>query len=102
VREEHGRRGEAELGRIAGLAEARGVSIAVELVAGEFLRLSLAAAERVAPSEIFVARQDRPALSRLVIGSDVKRLARDASCDVNVYRAGDRDVRGRENGNKGP
>ena len=102
VREEHGRRGEAELGRIAGLAEARGVSIAVELVAGEFLRLSLAAAERVAPSEIFVARQDRPALSRLVIGSDVKRRARDASCDVNVYRAGDRDVRGRENGNKGP
>ncbi len=101
VREEHRRRGEAELGRIAGLAEERGVSLAVELVEGEFLRLSLAAAERIAPSEIFVARQDRPALSRLVIGSDVKRLARDASCDVNVYRAGERDAGGGEGGNRG-
>jgi len=109
VREEHRRRGEAELGRIAVLAEARGVSVSVELVVGDFLRLSLAAAERIAPSEIFVARQDRPALSRLVIGSDVKRLARDASCDVNVYRAGDRDPGsrrdsdsgGRENGSEG-
>ena len=90
VKEEHRRRGEAELGRIAGLAEARGVALSGELVEGEFLRLSLAAAERVAPIEIFVARQDRPALSRLVIGSDVKRLARDASCEVNVYRSDNR------------
>ena len=89
-------RGEAELGRIVGLAEVRGISLSVELVEGEFLRLSLAAAERVAPTEIFVARQDRPALSRLIIGSDVKRLKRDAGCDVNVYRAGDRGTGDRE------
>jgi nucleotide-binding universal stress UspA family protein len=101
VREEHRRRGEAELSRIAVLAEARGVPLAVELVEGEFLRLSLAAAERIAPTEIFVARQDRPALSRLVIGSDVKRLERNASCDVNVYRAEDRDAGSRGNGDKG-
>jgi nucleotide-binding universal stress UspA family protein len=90
VREEHRRRGEAELERIAGLATERGIPFVVELVAGEFLRSSLAAAERFAPDEIFVAQQDRPALSRLVIGSDVKRLERDAGCEVNVYRSGDR------------
>lgn len=96
VREEHRRRGAAELERIAGLAAPRGVALTVELVEGEFLRSSLAAAERLAPSEIFVAQQDRPALSRLVIGSDVKRLARDAECEVNVYHA-DRRTGGREN-----
>ncbi len=101
VREEYRRRANEEIEQIELIASERGIETTTEIVEGEFLRVSLAAAERLAPEEIFVARQERPALSRLVIGSDVKRLERNAECDVKVYRPDDGSLSGIGGGRKG-
>jgi nucleotide-binding universal stress UspA family protein len=85
MRREQERVGRGELTRIEGLAVERGVTVRTEFVVGEFLQRSLEAARREAAEAIFVARRDRPRLSRLVAGSPVNELRDSAPCTVLVH-----------------
>jgi nucleotide-binding universal stress UspA family protein len=97
MREEHERQGREELARVEGLATARGVKVRTRLVVGELVGCSLEAAEREAASAIFVTRRGRPAISRLVAGSAVRKLEEAAPCEVLVHDAGS--TAREENGN---
>ncbi|MBD3349300.1 MAG: hypothetical protein GF400_08925 [Candidatus Eisenbacteria bacterium] len=90
MREEQERQGREELARIERLAADRGVSVRTRLVKGEMVRCSLEEARREGASAIFVTRRDRPALSRLVVGSAVRDLEEAAPCRVLVHDAGSR------------
>lgn len=85
MRREQERQGRRELGRIEGAAASRGVAIRTEFVVGEFLQRSLEAAKHECAEAIFVARRDRPRLSRLVGGSPVDELRDAAPCTVLVH-----------------
>jgi nucleotide-binding universal stress UspA family protein len=91
IREEQERQGRSELERVAGLARDRGVHADTRLVRGEFLKCSLEAARAESADAIFVARRERPAISRLVNGSLAEELKSSAPCPVVI-----RDDRKRE------
>jgi len=85
VRREQELQGRRELERIERLAGSRGVAVRTEFVVGEFLTRSLEAAKRESAEAIFVARRDRPRISRLVQGSQVNELRDSAPCAVLVH-----------------
>ena len=89
MREEQTRQGREELNRVARLAEARGIAVRTEFVEGELVTCSLAAAGRESADAIFVARRERPALSRIVGGSAVNDLRNAARCRVLIHNPGD-------------
>ena len=88
MREEQERQGQEELARVKTLARDRGVEIRTRLVVGELVGCSLEAAQQEAASAIFVTRRVRPAISRLVAGSDVRELEQAAPCEVLVHDMG--------------
>jgi nucleotide-binding universal stress UspA family protein len=85
MRREQERQGKRALAGIEELARGSGVEVRTRLVVGEFLRTSLEAANQESPEAIFVARRDRPRLSRLVGGSPVNELKSTAPCAVLVH-----------------
>ncbi len=89
LRRERKRQGMLELGVIAGRAERRGIAHRTDLVEGDFLTRALEAAQSEAAEVIFVARRDRPALSRLVSGSQVDELRAAVKCKVMIHDGSD-------------
>jgi nucleotide-binding universal stress UspA family protein len=85
VRRERKRQGMQELADVARKAESAGVPCRTDLVEGEFVSRSLDAAQLEAPAVIYVARRERPALSRLVAGSPVEELKEAAPCEVQIH-----------------
>lgn len=85
MRREQELQGRRELGRIERLARDCGVAVRTDFVIGEFLSRSLEAARRESAEAIFVARRDRPRISRLVQGSPVNVLRDSAPCAVLVH-----------------
>ena len=92
MRREEARQGREELQRVTGLAETRGLSVRGELVEGEFVTCSLAAAARESADAIFVTRRERPALSRIVEGSAVKEIRSAADCRVLIHDVDEADT----------
>jgi nucleotide-binding universal stress UspA family protein len=88
VRRERKRQGTLDLADVARKAEQAGVPYRTELVEGEFVSRSLDAAQAEAPTVIYVARRERPALSRLVSGSPVEELKQAAPCEVTIHDNG--------------
>ena len=84
LRRERKRQGMLELADVSHLAEARGVLHRSDLVEGDFLTCALEAAQREAAEVIFVAKRERPAISRLVSGSEVEELKDAVTCKVMV------------------
>lgn len=93
MRREQERQGTRELERIRRAAEDRNTTCRTMLLEGDFLGRSLEVAEGEEADAIFVARRERPRLSRLVSGSQVNALRSCAPCRVLVV-----DGRGREGG----
>jgi nucleotide-binding universal stress UspA family protein len=91
MRREQERQGRRELERVAELAAGAGVEVRTEFVVGEFLQRSLEAARQESADAIFVARRDRPRLSRLVGGSPVNELKSTAPCAVLVHNGDEAD-----------
>lgn len=89
VRRERKRQGVGELADIVQRAEQRGISVRSDLVEGEFLTRALAAAQAEAPGVIFVAKRERPALTRLVSGSLAEELKEAAPCRVMIHEGDD-------------
>jgi nucleotide-binding universal stress UspA family protein len=89
VRRERKRQGVSELADIVEMAEQRGIAVRSDLVEGEFLTQALAAAQKEAPGVIFVAKRERPALTRLVSGSLAEELKEAAPCTVRIHEGGD-------------
>lgn len=85
MRREQERQGRGELERIEEAAKSLGVAIRTEFVVGEFVQRSLEAARQESAEAIFVARRDRPRLSRLVGGSPINELKSTAPCAVLVH-----------------
>ena len=85
VRREHKRRGDVVLAEIAAEAERRGIPCRTEFVEGDFLTRSLEAARKESAAVIFVAKRDRPAISRLVSGSEAQELKESAPCRVMIH-----------------
>jgi nucleotide-binding universal stress UspA family protein len=85
MRREQERQGRGELARIEALATTHGVVVRTDFVVGEFLQRSLEAARQESAEAIFVARRDRPRLSRLVGGSPINELRSTAPCAVLVH-----------------
>jgi nucleotide-binding universal stress UspA family protein len=89
MRRERKRQGSGELERICRAAEQRGVACRTELVEGDFLTRALEAAQRESATLIFVARRERPVLSRLMSRSQVDELKEAAPCRVLVHDGGE-------------
>jgi nucleotide-binding universal stress UspA family protein len=89
VRRERKRQAVGELAEVARRAAQAGVTCRTELVEGEFVSRALDAAQVEAPFVIYVARRGRPALSRLVSGSQVEELKEAAPCEVAILDNGD-------------
>lgn len=85
MRDEQVRQGKKELSRIADIAAERGIRFRTEFMEGEFVTASLEVATKEAADAIFVARRERPRLSRLVTGSAVSDLKDAAPCEVHVH-----------------
>lgn len=87
VRGEQERQGRQELARIEAEAERAGVSLSTSLVTGDFLSTSLEIARSETADVIFVARRERPRLSRLIGGSDAEDLRESAPCAVVIHES---------------
>lgn len=87
LRGEQERQGREELARIEREAERLGVRLTTKLVVGDFLSESLEVADTEAADVIFVARRERPRLSRLIGGSDAEDLRDSAPCRVVIHEA---------------
>lgn len=85
MRREQERQGRGELKKVEELAGSVGVAVRTEFAVGEFLQRSLEAARQESAEAIFVARRDRPRLSRLVGGSPINELRSTAPCAVLVH-----------------
>ncbi len=85
MRHEHELQGREQLERIGERAGELGIPYRSELVIGDFLTKSLAAADREHPEAIFVSRRERTVIARLVEGSAVRELEASAPCEVLVH-----------------
>lgn len=89
MRRERKRQGLGELARICRSAELKGVACRAELVEGDFLTRSLEAAQKESAALIFVAKRERPVISRLMSRSKADELKEAAPCEVLVHDGGD-------------
>jgi len=87
VAAESRRQAEATLAEVKRAAEAKGIDCGTEIVEGDFIDKSLEAAAKYAADTLIIVRTRRSFLSRLLAGTGIDNLVRQAPCEIKVFEA---------------
>ncbi len=87
VSAEYRRQAKATLAEVKREAEGAGVECATEIVEGDFIDKAVAAAAKHAADTLIIVRTRRSFLSRLLAGTGINDLVRQAPCEIKVFEA---------------
>lgn len=87
VSAEYRRQAEETLAEVERVAEAAGVALTKEIVAGDFVEKSLEVVARYAADTLIIARTRQSWLSRLLAHTGTNELLRVAPCEIKVFEA---------------
>lgn len=78
---EHNRMAQRRVDEVRTQAEARGITVTVEVARGDFAEVVLRRAQDLGSDVILITRAERPFISRILFGSEADRVARLARRD---------------------
>ncbi|MDP1809486.1 MAG: universal stress protein [Actinomycetota bacterium] len=87
VSAEYRRQAATTLAEVKQAADAQGVECEIEMVEGDFVDKSLEVVARHAADTLIIVRTRKSFLSRLLTGSGMENLVRQAPCEIKVFEA---------------